>query len=356
MHKLFGKYKFGKMELKNRIAMAPMTRSRATNNVPNDLMAEYYRQRSTAGLIVTEGTSPSPNGLGYPRIPGLYNAAQVAGWKKVTDAVHSKGSKIFVQLMHTGRISHPLNMPTGAVVLAPSPIAAAGTMYTDAQGPQPHPTPKEMTLEDIKVAIEEYAKSAELAIQAGFDGVELHSANGYLLEQFLNPKSNQRNDQYGGSPKNRMRFVLEVAQAVSSRIGADRVGVRLSPYGAFNDVSSTFPGIDEFYGILATEFSKIGLGYLHMLDHSSMGTPAVPTTVKELIRKNFKGTVILAGGYDAERAESDLERGAGDLIAFGKPFISNPDLPKKLAEKIPLTAMDFNTFYTPGEKGYTDYV
>jgi len=352
---LFEGTRLGSLQLKNHIAMAPMTRSRAVGNQPNDLMVKYYEQRSSAGLIITEGTSPSPNGLGYARIPGLYDRTQMEGWKKVTQAVHAKGAKIFVQLMHTGRISHPLNMPAGAQVLAPSPIPAAGMMYTDQQGIQPQPTPKEMSLADIQATITEFAHSAALAIEAGFDGVELHSANGYLLEQFLNPKTNQRKDNYGGTPENRARFVVELAQAVCKQIGSSRVGIRLSPYGAFNDVQPEFSGIDEFFGALATDFTKLGLAYVHVLDHSAMGGPQVPTRVKELIRKNFTGKLIAAGGYDLVRAEADLKLGVADLIAFGRPFISNPDLPRLLAEGVALKPADQSTFYTPGEAGYTNY-
>ncbi len=356
MKLLFQPYRLGPIELSNHIVMAPMTRSRAPESIPNDLMVEYYSQRSSAGLIITEGTAPSPNGLGYPRIPGLYNESQTAGWKKVTQAVHTRGSRIFLQLMHTGRISHPLNMPKGATILAPSPIAAAGSMYTDAQGPQPQPIPHEMTLQDIKNTIKEFAHSSQLAIQAGFDGVELHGANGYLIEQFLNPKSNQRKDNYGGTTENRMRFVLELAKAVAERIGPDRLGIRLSPYGAFNDVLPYYDGIDEVYGTLATEFSKLSLVYIHQVDHSSMGAPPVSPKVKALIRKNFKGTLILSGGYDAARAEADLQESLGDLIAFGRPFISNPELPHLLDKGLPLKPSDPNTYYSAGVNGYTDYI
>lgn len=355
MKLLFKPYRLGNIELINHIVMAPMTRSRAIGNIPNDLMAKYYGQRVSAGLIITEGTAPSANGLGYARIPGLYSNEQVAGWKKVTDVVHAKGGKIFVQLMHTGRISHPLNMPKDAVMLAPSAIAAAGMMYTDASAMQPHPTPKEMTAVDIRNAIEEYAKSAALAMEAGFDGVELHGANGYLLEQFLNPKSNQRKDEYGGSPENRARFVLHVAEATAKRIGAEKLGIRLSPYSGNGDLLPSYDGIDEFYGNIASKLSKLGLAYIHVMDHSGTGQPGTSPKAKELIRKNFKGTLILNNGFDAERAEAELEKGNADLIAFGRPFISNPDLPRKMQEGIPLLASDHNTFFTPGEKGYTDY-
>jgi N-ethylmaleimide reductase len=332
-----------------------MTRSRATGNVPNDLVVKYYADRADAGLIITEGASPSPNGLGYARIPGMYSEAQIAAWKKVTDAVHAKGGKIFVQLMHSGRISHPLNLPASAEVVAPSAIAAANTqMYTDAAGMQSLPVPRALRTDELPDVIHEYVHSAKAAIAAGFDGVELHGANGYLLDQFLNPASNQREDAYGGTADNRNRFVLEVATAVAIAIGADRTGIRLSPFGAFNDmISDEQTGAQ--YEALAVGLGKLKLAYIHIVDHSSMGTPAVPQAVKDAIRKAFDGTIILSGGYDAARAETDLKSDKGELVAFGRHFIANPDLVKRLAEGTELSAPDPNTFYTPGEAGYTDY-
>jgi N-ethylmaleimide reductase len=230
MSQLFSKTTLGSLTLQNHLVIAPMTRNRATNNIPNDLMAQYYAQRASAGLIITEGTSPSPNGLGYPRIPGIFSAAQVAGWKRVTDAVHARGAKIFIQFMHCGRIAHPLNLPSGAHMLAPSAVAAAGDIYTDAEGMKQNAMPQAMTEADIKTTIQEFAQAAKNAVAAGFDGVELHGANGYLLEQFIRPNSNQRTDRYGGSIENRARFVLEVADAVIEAIGKDKVGIRLSPF------------------------------------------------------------------------------------------------------------------------------
>jgi N-ethylmaleimide reductase len=232
---LFSPFELGSIQLANRVVMAPMTRSRALGNLPNDLMADYYRQRATAGLIITEGTAPSPNGLGYPRIPGLFSAEQVEGWRKVTEAVHGAGGKIVAQLMHVGRVAHPLNLPEGGEIIAPSAIAAAGEMYTDQEAMQPHPTPREMTEVDIAAAREEFVQAARNAIEAGFDGVELHGANGYLLEQFLSPHTNRRTDAYGGSVAKRGRFVAEAAEAVAAAIGAEKVGLRLSPHSLFND-------------------------------------------------------------------------------------------------------------------------
>jgi N-ethylmaleimide reductase len=351
---LFSEYKMGNITLKNRIVMAPMTRSRAINNVPNDLMATYYQQRSGAGLIVTEGTSPSPNGLGYSRIPGLFNLEQVNGWKKVTAAVHKNGGKIFVQLMHTGRVAHPLNLPANAKIVAPSAIGLKGTMWTDQQQMQPYPVPQEMTISEIKHAIDEYVRSSKLAIEAGFDGVELHGANGYLIEQFINPSANQRTDEYGGSAENRIRFAVEIAEKTVKEIGKDKVGIRVSPYGAANDMMP-YEGLEETYALLAKKMNDLGIVYMHVVDHSAMGAPPVTDSVKEIIRKNFSGTVILAGGFDVAKAEKDIEANKGNLVAFGKPFISNPNLVEKLKTGAKLNTPDMNSFYTPDEKGYTDY-
>lgn len=351
---LYSPLSLGSLTLKNRVVMSPMTRNRAIGNVPNDLMAEYYGQRVEAGLIITEGTSPSPDGLGYPRIPGLFSAAQVAGWRAVTDAVHAGGSVIFAQLMHTGRIGHALNLPPGAVVRGPSAVAAPGSMYTDAQGPQPFPVPEAMDEAAIEAAIQEHAQASDNAIQAGFDGVELHGANGYLIEQFLNTGSNLRADRWGGSVENRVRFAVEVARRAAARIGADRVGMRLSPFGVFNG-SQPDPETEALYARLAQELGALGLAYLHVTDNSPMGAPPVPDSVKEAIRVAFRGTIILSGGYDAARAEADLAAGKGELVAFGRPFISNPRLVSRMQAGAALLQPDYGTFYTPGPKGYTDY-
>jgi len=354
MSLLFSKATLGPLTLQNHLVMSPMTRNRATGNIPNELMAQYYAQRATAGLIITEGTSPSPNGLGYPRIPGIFSAEQIAGWELVTDAVHAKGAKIFMQFMHCGRIGHPLNLPAGARILAPSAVAAAGEMYTDAEGMKPNATPQAMTEADIKATIEEFAQGAKNAMAAGFDGIELHGANGYLLEQFIRPNSNQRTDRYGGPIENRARFVLEVAEAVIVAIGKDKVGIRLSPFGVFNDMP-LYDAMEADYTYLAQELNARGLAYIHLVDHSSMGAPTVPETMKATFRKLFKGTLILSGGYDAARAESDLAAGKGNLIAVGRPFLANPDLVARWKAGAAVNTPDMNTFYTPGSKGYTDY-
>lgn len=351
---LFSKAQLGPLTLQNHLVMAPMTRSRAIGNVPNALIAKYYGQRSSAGLIVTEGVSPSPNGLGYARIPGLYSAEQVAGWKPVTSAAHAGGAKIFAQLMHTGRIASPLNLPAGAKVVGPSAVLAAGEIFTDSQGMQPHATPQALSDVEIKSTIEEYAQAARNAVAAGFDGVELHAANGYLLEQFIRPNSNTRTDAYGGPIANRARFVLEVVAATIAAIGKDKVGIRLSPYGNYNDMP-LYPEMESDYAYLAEKLNDSGLVYVHLVDHSAGGAPVVPQSIKDTFRRAFKRTLILSGGYDAARADSDLAAGKGDLIAFGKPFISNPDLVERWQNDAKLTAPDFSTFYTAGSKGYTDY-
>lgn len=355
MSTIYSQTKLGSLTLQNHLVMAPLTRSRAINNIPNALMSEYYAQRASAGLIITEGTSPSPNGLGYPRIPGIFSPEQVAGWKLVTNAVHAKGAKIFVQLMHCGRVAHVLNLPTGGKVIAPSAIAAAGEMYTDAGGMKSNGMPQAMSAADITTTKNEYTEAAKNAIKAGFDGIELHSANGYLLEQFIRPNSNQRTDSYGGTIENRARFVLEVADATCAAIGKDKVGIRLSPFGVFNDMP-VYDGLAEDYNYLAQQLNVRKLAYIHLVDHSPMGAPPVPDSIKTMFRDTFKGTLILSGGYDAARAESDLAAGKCDLVAVGRPFLANPDLISRWKNGVALNEPDMNTFYTPGAKGYTDYM
>ena len=354
MSQLFSTATLGPLTLRNHLVMAPMTRNRAPGNVPNELMAEYYAQRASAGLIITEGTSPSPNGLGYPRIPGIFSKEQIEGWKLVTSAVHAKGAKLFIQLMHGGRIGHPLNLPAGARILGPSAVAASGEIYTDAEGMKPYVIPQAMTDGDIKSTIEEYAQAARNAIQAGFDGIELHSANGYLLEQFIRPNSNQRKDHYGGAIENRARFVLEVVDAATKAIGKERVGIRLSPYGIFNDMP-LYPAMEADYTYLARQLNVRGLLYIHLVDHSAMGAPEVPDSIKETFRNEFNGKLILSGGYDVTRAESDLAEGKADLIAVGRAFLANPDLVARWKSGAVLNEADMSTFYMSGSRGYTDY-
>ncbi len=351
----FSPYALGKSTLSNRIVMAPMTRSRAINNIPNELIATYYKQRANAGLIITEGVSPSPNGLGYARIPGLFSSDQIKGWKKATDAVHEAGGKIFAQIMHTGRIGHPANLPKGAVVVAPSAILATGQMWTDKEGLQNHPVPQALSTQQLQETKAEFVRAARNAIEAGFDGIELHGANGYLLEQFLSPHSNTRTDGYGGNIKNRSRFILEVAHEIGEAIGKDKVGIRLSPFGVFNDMPD-YPEVEATYTYLAEELNKIGIQYIHIVDHSAGGAPEVPLHIKKIIRDRFKNTLILSGGYTLDRAEKDISSGLADLVAFGKPFITNPDLVERFQKKLPLNSkLDASTLYSADAKGYTDY-
>jgi len=351
---LFEKSMLATLPLQNRFVMSPLTRCRALGNVPTDLMVEYYTQRASAGLIISEGTSPSANGIGYARIPGIYSAAQIAGWSKVTAAVHGEGAKMFMQIMHCGRIGHPLNVPAGGQILAPSAVAATGEMWTDSSGMQPNAMPTAMTEAQIKSTVAEYAQGAKNALDAGFDGVELHAANGYLLEQFIRPTSNQRTDAYGGSLENRARFVLEVVDAVVKAVGKDKVGIRLSPFGVFNDMP-VYPELADEYAYLAEQLNARGLVYIHLVDHSPMGAPAVPASIKAMFRKTFKGALILSGGYDAVRADKDIADGRCDLVAFGRPFLANPDFIARSKAGAPMNAPDMDSFYTADAKGYTDY-
>ena len=335
---LFEPFTARSLRLANRMVMAPLTRSRATPaHTPNALMATYYGQRATAGLIITEGTSPSPNGLGYARIPGLYDTEQVDAWKATTAAVHAQGGKLFVQLMHCGRVAHVANLPAGAEVLGPGTVVCPGEMYTDALGLQPHSPPRAMTDADIADVIAEYISAAKLALEAGFDGIELHAANGYLIEQFLNPMVNLRTDRHGGGID-----------------GRNRVGIRLSPFGVFNGTGE-FPDVRAQYLALAESLSKLGLLYIHLVDHSAMGAPPVPADFKLQLRDGFDGLFILSGGFDHASAEQALLDKRGDLIAFGRPFLANPDLVARMRKDSPLNAPDMATFYVPGAKGYTDY-
>lgn len=351
---IFKKFNLGNIELQNRVVMAPLTRSRAENNIPNQLMTDYYGQRASVGLIITEGTAPSANGLGYPRIPGIYNEEQIKGWQNVTKTVHEKGGKIFMQLMHTGRVSHPDNMEEGTKIVAPSAIRLSGEMYTDQLGMQPYPVPVEMTQEDIIQAQNEYVQAAKNAIEAGFDGVEIHAANGYLVDQFINTASNKRSDEYGGSIENRSRFTLEVAQKVTAAIGAERTGIRISPNGAFNDMEA-FEDLEETYEYLARELGRLKLTYIHIVEMAALGGPEVPLSLKLKIRNAFGGTIIRSGGLDKEQAEAAINNDEAELVAFGRSLIANPDLVYRMENDIPLQNPDPDTFYTPGEKGYTDY-
>ena len=352
---LFDTFSARSLQLANRMVMAPLTRSRASNeHTPNELMATYYSQRATAGLIISEGTSPSPNGLGYPRIPGLYDTLQALAWKATTTAVHAQGGKIFIQFMHCGRVAHVNNLPAGAEVLGPSTAVCPGEIYTDTQGMQPHSPPRAMTDDDLAQVIDEHVDAAILAMDSGFDGVEIHGANGYLIEQFLNPLVNQRTDGYGGSIERRNRLALEIARATVAAIGCDRVGIRISPYGVSNGTAA-FPEVEAQYIKLVHSLSALGLLYVHLVDHSSMGAPPVPSDFKLKLRAGFDGLFILSGGFDHASAEQALLDKHGDLIAFGRPFLANPDLVERLRKDAPLNSPIEATFYTPGAEGYTDY-
>ena len=347
---LFQALSAGPLSLRNRIAMAPMTRSRALGNVPNALMTDYYRQRNGAGLVISEGTSPSPEGLGYPRIPGLFTDEQQAGWARIAEAVHAGGARLVVQLMHTGRVAHAANLPAGQAI-APSAVRAAGQIWTDSAGLQDHDRPKAMDAADIARVREDFVASARRAIAAGVDGVEIHGANGYLPAQFLNPGSNQRQDEYGGSAVNRRRFLLELVDAVVAAIGPERVGVRLSPFNAYNDLLAGYEGEAEETRDLAAELARRGIAYLHLI-----ATPgAVPDATVADVRAAFPGTLVLAGDFDRDKAEAALAAGRADVIAFGRPFIGNPDLPARLQQGLALAGFDGDKLFSASAEGYNDY-
>ncbi|MFI6735158.1 alkene reductase [Nonomuraea sp. NPDC050451] len=347
----FDSYELGGKRLANRIVMAPMTRSRAygPGAGATELMATYYAQRAGAGLIVTEGTQPSTVGQGYPDTPGLHSAEQVAAWRKVTDAVHREGGVIFAQLMHTGRIGHPSLLPDGLHPVAPSAVPAKGQIYTH-QGPKDFVTPKELTEAEINQTIDDFAAAARNAVAAGFDGVELHGANGYLIQQFLAPNSNRRTDAWGGTADGRIRFAVEVATAVAEAIGGHRVGLRLSPGNPYNDIAEDAP--EETYGALVARLAPLGLAYLHLVEGPDRD-------LTRRLRKEWPGALILnpythpaATGPDA----LDLvEDGTADMIAFGSLFLANPDLPARLAAGGPYNTPDPAAFFGGDHRGYTDY-
>ena len=344
---LLSPYRLADLELKNRIVMAPMTRSRALpGNVPNPLAETYYVQRASAGLIVTEASQVSPQGQGYIRTPGIHSAEQVAAWKKITSAVHKAGGRIFLQLWHVGRISHP-EFHGGALPVAPSAIAADGEVFTE-RGPQKMIAPRALDRAEIPDVVEQFRRGAANAKAAGFDGVELHGANGYLLDQFTRDGSNTRTDAYGGSVENRARFPLEVTDAVAEVWGPERVGYRISPTGAFNSMSDSGPVATFSY--LTKELDRRKIGYLHVVDPVASGERVSP-----ILRKLFRQTYIVNGGFSAQDAERAIAAGETDLVAFGVPFLANPDLPQRFAADAALNAPDQATFYTGEAKGYTDY-
>jgi N-ethylmaleimide reductase len=351
---LFRPAVFGPYELKNRIVMAPLTRSRAVaGDIPGPLAAEYYRQRASAGLIVTEATQISPQGKGYAFTPGIYNDAQVAEWKKTTDAVHEAGGRIFVQLWHVGRISHPSLQPDGGLPVAPSAVKPEGKAFTET-GFQAFVTPRALELAEIPGVIEQYRVAAKCAKAAGFDGVEIHAANGYLLDQFLRDGSNRREDAYGGSVENRCRLLLEVTAAVTEIWDPQQVGVRLSPISPANDIADSDPA--PLFAHAVGELNKFGLLYLHMIEGATGGARRVAGGFDlQILRRLFNGLYIGNNGYDRAMALSSREEGLVDFVAFGKLYIANPDLVRRLESAAPLNELDGDTLYGGGAKGYTDY-
>ncbi len=341
------------LELSSRVVMAPLTRCRAINgNIPNKIMAEYYAQRASAGLIITEGTSPSPNGLGYTNIPGMYSKEHVDGWKKTTQAVHEKGGKIFLQMMHTGRIGHTENLPENAILPGPSAIAMKGEIKTYSLSRKAYPVPVEMDGELIQSTIEEYVQSAKMCMEAGFDGIEIHGAHGYLPNQFINTASNQRTDQYGGNMENRCRFMLEVMRACTEAIGADKVGLRISPF-SYADVEEDAQDLITLYTYLVKELDQMNLAYLHL---SHMGEPTpVKFELWKSLRQIFKGSLIICGDFTKEEAQKALTNGDADLIAFGRDYIANPDLVERMKNDWPIEPQDRTHWYSWEAKGYNDY-
>ena len=350
---LLAPVRLGAYEIANRIVMAPLTRNRAgPGDAPQDINVEYYAQRASAGLIVSEGSQVSPQGVGYPGTPGIHSPEQVAGWKRVTDAVHARGGRIFLQLWHVGGISHPSLQPDGALPVAPSAIRPDGEAFTN-DGLRPFVTPRALEAGEIPGIVGEFRAGAENALAAGFDGVEIHAANGYLLDQFLRDGTNERTDAYGGSLENRTRLLIEVAEAVVDVWGADRVGVRVSPINSFNSISDSQPDVTFPYA--AARLSTFGLAYLHVVEDDFAGSESKQTFDRRKLRAAFDGAYIANAGYDRARADAALASGAADLVAFGKPFIANPDLPERFAQDAALNEADPATFYGGDEKGYTDY-
>lgn len=359
-HKLFQPFDLKSLPLKNRMVMAPMTRCRAgEGDVPTSLMAEYYTQRATAGLIITEGVPVSPQGRGYLWTPGIYTAEQVAGWKQITQAVHDAGGKIFAQIWHVGRVSHQSLQPDGGAPESPTdeqPEGASCFAYDENSNPANVPTsrPQALDLDGINRVKRAFVQAARNALEAGMDGVEIHGANGYLFDQFLNSVVNNRSDAYGGTTENRCRFLLEVVDAVTEAIGHDHTGVRISPNGRFNAMPED-PEMERIFLYLADALNRRGIAYLHINDQATFGMPAIPEGLIPKIRAAFHGPIILCGGYDASRAKQAIDDGLAELIAFGVPYLANPDLPARLENGWPLNEPDRETFYGGGEAGYTDY-
>jgi len=349
MATLFDPVTLGAIPLANRIVMAPMTRSRAgEGDAPTALNVDYYRQRAGAGLIVTEGTQPSPNGKGYCRTPGIHSAAQIAGWRKVTDAVHAEGGRIVLQLMHCGRVSARLNKDPDAETVAPSAIRAKGQMFTDAAGMVDFDAPRALETSEIPGVIEEFRQAALNAVAAGFDGVELHCASGYLPMQFLSTGTNKRTDRYGGSVENRIRFTVEALEAMSGAIGAGRVGLRICPGNPFNDITDEDPA--ETYGALLRAIDPMRLAYLHLI---YLRLPQVDGLA--VAEANFTGPLILNESIDFDAAREFVSSGSATAVSFARFFIANPDLVRRFREGAALAQFDRKTLYTPGAAGYTDY-
>lgn len=357
--KLFESYSNGTLKLKNRIVMAPMTRARNPDGIPNAMNALYYQQRATAGLIITEGTAISDTAKGVLHISGLYTPEQVEGWKLVTRAVQEQGSVIFTQLWHVGRVSHTSNQPGGAAPFGASalPAAASTAWGYDEQGKEnfvPCSIPQALTTAGVKQVVNDFAHAAKNAIAAGFDGVELHGANGYLIEQFLNPFINDRTDEYGGSIENRSRFLLEAIDACIAEIGAARVAIRLTPYGGMYEMPH-YDELEATYAYLAEELQKRNIAFIHLMDQKSRGSFALPEGFLARFRKNYNGVLILAGGMDKQKSEQFIEEGLIDLAGFGEPFIANPDLVARLQNDWPLATPERHLHYGGAEYGYTSY-
>ena len=351
---VFAPWALGPLQLKNRMVMAPLTRSRAREgNVPSVMAADYYSQRAGAGLIITEATQATADGQGYIDTPGIFSDAQVAEWKKVTDAVHEKGGLIFCQLWHVGRISHP-DFRGGEVPVAPSAVTPRGVQSYTANGFQDIPTPRALETSEIAEIVAGFHHAAMKAQAAGFDGVEVHGANGYLLDQFLEDSTNQRTDEYGGSVEKRARLLFEVVDVVTAVWGSARVGVRLSPGGSFNDMGDSQP--QETFGYVVRRLAELNLAYLHLIEQPEPeGESAIPDLTAGFFRTLYPGTIIVAGGYTLERANAVLKSGAANLIAFGKLFIANPDLVERFKQGAPLNTPNPDTFYGGGAEGYIDY-
>jgi N-ethylmaleimide reductase len=351
---VFSSLKLGSLILPNRMVMAPMTRNRAgPGEVPSSLAVTYYTQRASAGLIITEGTQISQQGRGYPGTPGIHSPEQVAGWRRVTDSVHAGGGRIFLQLWHVGRISHPSLQPEGAAPVAPSALRPTGEAVTET-GMQQFVVPRALETDEIASVVEDYRRGAINAKEAGFDGVELHGANGYLIDQFLRDKTNQRTDRYGGTPLNRARFLLEVTEAVIGEWGRDRVGVRLAPTNPFNDIADSNPA--AIFAVAVGELKRFGLAYLHIVEPlPSDPVPAGERPDIKFFRRHWSGPLMGNKGYDLARANAALRDGIVDLISFATLFLANPDLPERFRRNAALNPPNRETFYEGGEMGYTDY-